>query len=109
LLTVRRDGRRVREFGVQTNPLPKCPDCEKGLSFVAAWSVRGVWGYTEVRTYECPVHGPIFVRPETPVESGPATAPPEGPDGGNRDSWVTSRRKPKPTLNADSIAIPEPD
>jgi len=95
---------------VQTNPLPKCPDCDKGLTFVAAWNVRGAWGYREVCTYECPVHGPIFVSPETPVQSGPVPAsPPERPDSGDRDSLVSSPRKPKPTLNADSIVIPESD
>jgi hypothetical protein len=35
--------------------------------------------------------------------------PDKGPDSGDRDSLVSAPRKPIPPLNADAIAIPEPD
>jgi hypothetical protein len=95
------------------NDVPKCPDCQKDLSFVSSWTFRGLWGYTEVRTYECPTHGPIFVSQQISVghgpDKGPGKGPDSGPDNGDRDSLVSAPRKPTPTLNADAIAIPEPD
>jgi hypothetical protein len=33
----------------------------------------------------------------------------KSPDDGDRDSLILAPRKPTPTLNADAIAIPEPD
>jgi hypothetical protein len=33
----------------------------------------------------------------------------KGPDNGDRDSLILAPRKPTPTLNADAVAIPEPD
>ena len=85
--------------------MPICPDCQRELSFVGSWSFRDLWGYTEVRTYECPAHGPIFVSPEISVAHGPA----KGAVNGDRDSLIPVPRKPAPTLNADAIAVPEPD
>jgi hypothetical protein len=41
---------------VPPNDVPICPDCQSDLSFVGSWSFRGLWGYNEVRTYECPAH-----------------------------------------------------
>jgi hypothetical protein len=93
---------------VPDDDAPMCPDCQRDLSFVASWTVRGLWGYKEVRTYECPMHGPIFVGPEISVVHGPRKSPDNGPDSGDRDSLISAPRKPTPTLNADSIAIPEP-
>jgi hypothetical protein len=90
---------------VPHNDVPRCPDCRSDLSFVASWSFRGLWGYTEVRTYECLMHGPIFVSPEMPVAHGPVI----GPAGGDRDSLIPIPRKPAPTPNADATAVPEPD
>ena len=86
-----------------------CPHCQRDLCFVGAWTFRGLWGYTEVRTYECPEHGPIFVSPQTPVGPGPDKRPDKDPDNCDRDSLVSAPRKPMPTLDADAIAIPEPD
>jgi hypothetical protein len=86
-----------------------CPHCQRQLSFVAAWTVRGLWGYDEVRTFECPEHGPIFVNPHTAVDPGPDRQPEKGRNHGDRDSLVSAPRKPTPTLDADAIAIPEPD
>jgi hypothetical protein len=94
---------------VPGNDVPICPDCQSDLSFQGAWTFRDLWGYTEVRTYECPTHGPIFVSPQRAVEQGPAQGPAKGPDHGDRDSLIPAPRKPRPTLNADAIAIPEPD
>jgi hypothetical protein len=85
--------------------IPICPDCQRDLSFVGSWTFRGLWGYNEIRTYECPAHGPIFVNPQIPIGRGPA----KGRDNGDRDSLISAPRKPTPTLNADAIAIPEPD
>ena len=92
-----------------SNDLPMCPQCRSALSFVGAWSVRDLWGYTEVRTYECSAHGPVFVRPQTSVADGPDKEPSKEPDDGDRDSLIPAWRKPTPTLNADSVAVPEPE
>jgi hypothetical protein len=89
--------------------VPICPHCQGDLSFVGSWPVRGLWGYNEVRTYECPEHGPIFVSAQTAVAHGPDRRPDKSPDNGDRDALVSAPRKPKPTLNADAIAVPEPD
>ena len=92
-----------------TGNRPMCPHCHRDLSFLCSWTFRGLWGYNEVRTYECPEHGPIFVRPQPAATHGPDTRRDTGPDYGGRDSLVSTPRKPTPTLNADAIAIPEPD
>ena len=86
-----------------------CPHCQSDPSFVGSWTFRGLWGYTEVRTYECPEHGPIFVSPRAALGPGPDKALDEDPDNRDRDSLVPAPRKPTPTLNAEAIAIPEPD
>jgi hypothetical protein len=86
-----------------------CPYCQGDLSFVGSWTFRGLWGYHEVRTYECPEHGPIFVGPQSGVGHGADTRLDNHPDTGDRDSLVPAPRKPAPTLNVDAIAIPEPD
>jgi len=88
---------------------PKCPHCQRDLGFVSSWTFRGLWGYNEVLTYECPEHGPIFLRPEMAVGLGPTKHPDNSPDDGDRNSRVTAPRKPRPTLNADAVAVPEPD
>jgi len=87
----------------------RCPHCEGDLSFLCSWTFRGLWGYTEVRTYECPEHGPIFVGPPAAVEHGPETRQDSRPDTSDRDPLVAAPRKPTPTLNGDAIAIPEPE
>jgi len=86
-----------------------CPQCQRDLSFVGSWTFRALWGYNEVRTYECPEHGPIFVSPQTAVGHAPERQSDKGPDNGDRDSLVSAPRKPLPTLDADATAIPEPD
>jgi len=91
------------------NVVPICPDCLSDLAFVSSWSFRGLWGYDEVSTYECPTHGPIFISPESSIGVGPDKGRDNAPDHGDRDSLIPARRKPNPTLNADAIAIPEPD
>jgi hypothetical protein len=96
-------------MGQSDSDVPKCPDCQSDLSFVAAWTFRGLWGYNEVRTYECPTHGPIFVSPQISVGPSPGNRLDTGPQDGDRDSLISARRKPTPTINADAIAIPEPD
>jgi hypothetical protein len=95
--------------GVPVSDVPICPDCRGTLSFVGSWTCRGLWGYDEVRTYECPEHGPIFVGPHTSDGHSPSKRQDVGPDEGDRDSLIWAPRKPMPTLDADSIAIPEPD
>ena len=99
----------AKTWAVPDNDVPVCPDCKRDLSFVGAWTFRGLWGYDEVRTYECPTHGPIFVKPHTSVLSGGNQRPDHAPDNGDRDSLVSAPRKPTPTPNADAVAIPEPD
>ena len=86
-----------------------CPRCQRDLSFLASWTFRGLWGYNEVRTYECAEHGPVFVSPHSAIRKNPEARPQQGSDQGDRDSLVPAPRKPAPTLNADAIAIPEPD
>jgi hypothetical protein len=98
-----------RSWRKQANNFLPCSHCERVLSFVATWSFRGLWGYTEVRTYECPEHGPIFVSPQTSLAHVPNNRSDKDHDTGDRDSLVSAHRKPRPTLNADAIALPEPD
>ena len=90
--------------------MPICPDCQSDLAFVCSWTFRGLWGYNEARTYECPTHGPIFLTAEGSigVESKNRVAD-TAPDDSDRDSLIPARRKPKPTLNAGAVAAPEPD
>ena len=94
---------------VPTNDVPICPDCQRSLSFVGSWTFRGLWGYNEVRTYECPEHGPIFVSPQLAIWHAPDKEPDNRPDDGDRESLISAPRKPTPTLNTDATAIPEPD
>jgi len=91
------------------NVMPICPDCQADLTFVCSWPSRGLWGYDEVRTYECAIHGPIFITAETLVGAEPAKVHDKAPEPGDRDSLVPARRKPTPVPNADAIAVPEPD
>jgi hypothetical protein len=98
-----------KRWQVPTDNVSICPHCQGDLSFLCSWTFRGLWGYNEVRTYECPEHGPIFVNPQTAVTHGRDTRRNKGPDYGDRNSLASAPRKPIPTLNADAIAIPEPD
>ena len=98
------DPRRVLDSVV-----PICPDCQADLAFVGSWPSRGTWGYDEVRTYECPTHGPIFFTSETSIGAEPARGQHKAPDDGDRDSLIPARRKPTPSLDADAIAVPESD
>jgi hypothetical protein len=94
---------------MRSNDAPRCPDCLRELSFIGSWDFRDRWGYTEVRTYECPAHGPIFVSPQVSVEHCPPKEQDKDADSGDRDSMVSSPLKPTPIINADAIAIPEPE
>ena len=87
-----------------------CPDCQSDLAFVCSWTFRGLWGYNEVRTYECSTHGPIFLTAESSiaVESDKGVAD-KAADDNDRDSLIPASRKPTPTLNAGGVAVPEPD
>ena len=98
-----------KTWRVPTSNVPICPHCQRALSLLGSWTFRGLWGYNEVRTYECPEHGPIFVGPQIAVGHGPEKRADEGPDNSDRDSLVSAPRKPTPTLNVDAIALPEPD
>ena len=98
-----------KTWRVPSDEVPMCPQCQRNLTFVGSWTCRGLWGYNEVRSYECSEHGPIFVSPHVAVAHGPDKPPDTGPDNGDRDSLVSAPHKPTPTLNADAIAIPEPD
>jgi hypothetical protein len=92
------------------NDVLRCPDCQGELSFLGSWTVRGPWGYKEVRTYECPSHGPTFVGSERmAVGQGANKGPGKSIDRGDRDSLIPVQRKPKPALDAGAIAMPEPD
>src|SRR5262245_24430522 len=63
----------------------------------------------EVRTYECPAHGPIFLSREGSVtHDSDKAAPHAGSDNSDRDSLIWAPRKPAPAPNADEIAVPEP-
>ena len=69
------------------------------MSFVCSWSFRDLWGYTDVRTYECPAHGPVFVKPL--AADGPhEVATQGGADGSDRDSLISAMRRPAPSLDA---------
>ena len=98
-----------KTWRVPDTDLPICPHCQGDLTFLGAWTYRGLWGYNEVRTYECPTHGPTFITPQMSIGRDPDKGPGKPPDNGDRDSLISAPRKPKPTLNADAIAIPEPD
>jgi len=87
---------------------PKCPNCNGELSFVCSWTFRGLWGYEEVRTFECAAHGPIFIRARTPVEQAVVKGADKPPHDGDRDSLVSTPRRPTPPPNANAIAVPEP-
>jgi len=93
----------------RSNAVMICPHCRRELRFLCAWSYRGLWGYNEVRTYECPEHGPVFVGAQAPVVRVSDTQPHSNQDNSDRDSLVSAPRKPAPTPDADAIAIPEPD
>jgi len=99
----------AKTWRVPNNDVPICPDCQSDLTFVGSWTFRGLWGYNEVRTYECPSHGPIFVSPQISVGPGSDKGPGKNLENGDRDSLISAPRKPTPTLNADAIAIPEPE
>ena len=86
-----------------------CPECQSDLTFVASWTFRDLWGYTEVHTYECATHGPLFNMPEASIPVGVRQVPRQSPDDGDRESLISARRKPTPTPDADAIALPEPD
>jgi hypothetical protein len=98
-----------KTWRVPTASVPMCPGCQREPSFIGSWTFRGTWGYTEVRTFECPEHGPIFGKPQAAVGVGPERQSGNGPESGDRDSLVAAPRKPMPTLNVDAMAIPEPD
>ena len=86
-----------------------CPDCGSGLTFVASWTFRSVWGYNEVHTYECATHGPLFVSAEGPIECGVGKTPGHSPEGNDRDSLIPARRGQKPILGSGAMAVDEPD
>lgn len=99
-----------RNIGLTSNRNPPtCPHCQRKPSFVCSWSYRGLWGYNEVDTYECPEHGPIFVNPPTLAVSVPLKRRDSGRNYGDRDSLVWAPRRPTPTLSSDAVAMPEPD
>jgi len=98
-----------KTWRVADHDVPLCPDCQRDLSFVGSWTFRGLWGYNEVRTYECPTHGPIFIKPQISIGHGADKGPDKSADNGDRDSLIWVPRKPTPTLDAGAIAIPEPD
>ena len=85
--------------------MTQCRDCRGELSFVGTWSFRDLWGYTEVRSYECPTHGPIFVSREIAEAKGPQKSSVDG----DRDSLIPAPRKSTPPPSADTIAVPEPN
>ena len=91
------------------NVLPFCPECGSDLAFVTSWTFRDLWGYREVRTYECPSHGPVFITSKPAVGVTSARIADILRDDGDRDPLIPARRKPTPPLNVDAIALPEPD
>jgi hypothetical protein len=86
-----------------------CPECQKKLEFLCSWTFRGLWGYSEVRTYECSTHGPVFVGLEASIVRDPDKSQEPRPNHGDRDSVILVPRKPTSPLDADATAIPEPD
>jgi hypothetical protein len=79
------------------------------VTFVASWTLRGLWGYNEVHTYECATHGPCFMTPEIRLTAETRQSPKDRPDDGDRDSLIPARLRPAPTLDSEAIALPEPD
>jgi len=88
---------------------PLCPECRGSLTLVGSWVVAGLWGYNEVHTYECPAHGPVFIKPELTVNHRQQGSAGNGPDHGDRDLLIPAAAKPVPTLNIGAIGIPEPE
>ena len=89
--------------------VPICPACQNDLTFVASWTFRGLWGYNEVRTYECATHGPVFLTPEVSIGVRPDSAADKAGDDADRDALIAATRTPTPTPGADAVALPEPD
>jgi hypothetical protein len=92
-----------------TRTVPTCPTCRRDLGFVCSWSYRGLWGYDEVDTYECPDHGPLFVKRQRAAGLVPIKSRDQGHRHRDRDSFVMAPRKPTPTPGTDTVAVPEPD
>ena len=84
-----------------------CPRCQSDLTFIGSWTFRGLWGYNEVRTFECPEHGPIFIGAQEPSGYVLDRRPNKAPEEGDRDSLISAPRRPKPTLDADTIVVCE--
>src|SRR5687767_11141293 len=99
----------MRDTTVPDNIVPICPDCAGDMTFVSSWQTRDTWGYDEVRTYECPLHGSIFIKAEISVVSEAAASRSEVSDEGDRDALLPVRGRPTPVINAGAIAVPEPD
>jgi len=99
------------QWRVTDQLFPGCLDCDATLTLVSSWPARGPWGYHEVRVYECATHGLVFVAPpslgaEAELWGRPYTPP---PDDGDRNARVPAHLKPAPALDADAIALPEPE
>jgi hypothetical protein len=91
------------------NDTPLCPDCRSEVTFVASWTVLGLWGYKGVQTWECSTHGPVFIGAEDPITRVASQTPGRSFDGGDRESLIPARRGPKPILKSGAIAVAEPD
>ena len=90
---------------VPTDDVLRCPHCQGDASFVSSWTCRGLWGYKEVRTYECPDHGPIFVSSQAAIGHRPNIAIDKGSDDGNRDSLVSAPPKHQQGVIAEPIRL----
>jgi len=89
------------EWRMPSTEVPLCPHCQGALSVVASWDFCGLWGYYEMRTYECPQHGPIFISPQIADAPGSNRRPDADSEQADRDSLISAPRKPRPTLDDD--------
>ena len=79
-----------------------CPVCQGQLRFVSRSSpYGGPRLYAEIHQYDCSAHGTVFLTREGIRGHGPENISGDAPP-------VREPRNPTPTLNTDSVAVPEP-
>jgi hypothetical protein len=83
-----------------------CPACGGALEFLSHDCYRGL-RFPDSSLFRCAEHGPVLVRREG--LPGPSRAPgsPRDSDGGHPRVRIPLR--PRPTLLAGAVALPEPD
>jgi hypothetical protein len=84
-----------------TGPTGGSLEVEINLLLESLASVEKGERSVDIHIYECPTCGPIYLTHEKSAGGDI--------DSSDRDSLVGAPRKPAPTINSSSIAVPEPD